>query len=96
MKKLLHLSLLCLVSCSKTDEQIITSHQWKHGGGYPVAGDWLDFSRGTVSFSGDTVYKGEIPIAVADGITTYYSEYRLHLKSLSGDKNGTYVEKGEK
>ncbi|KOS05545.1 hypothetical protein AM493_05475 [Flavobacterium akiainvivens] len=88
--------LLLFASCSKTNEEIITTHQWKHGGGYPAAGDWIDFSREAVTFSNDTVYHNNTPVAVADSISTHYGEYRLHLKSLSGKGSGTYVEKGEK
>ena len=95
MKKLLFFAgLLCMVSCSKTNEEIITSHKWKHGSGYPVAGDWIDLSNGTV-FSNDTIYKNNNPVAVVDSISTYYNEYRLYLKSLSDNKSGTYAEKGE-
>lgn len=96
MKKLAAISsLVLLFSCAKTNKEIVTSHMWKPGGGYPVAGNWLDFSLGTVSFSNDTVYNDANPVAVVDSITTYYGEYRLHLKSLSGNNSGTYVEKGE-
>jgi hypothetical protein len=88
--------LLLLASCSKTNTEIITAHQWKHGGGYPVAGDWIDFSREAVIFSNDTLYNNNTPVAVTDSITTHYGEYHLHLKSLSGKGSGIYVEKGKK
>lgn len=95
MKKvLLIVSLLCLFSCTKTNEEIVTSYKWKYGGGYRV-GDWIDFSTGMCSYSNDAIFKKGIAVGLVGTITKHYGEYRLHVKPLIGDEEGLYIEKGE-
>jgi hypothetical protein len=95
MKKIVAIIiLLCLFSCTKSKEEVVTSHQWKYGEGYHV-GDWIDFSRDVHSYSNDTIFKNGIPVGLVDTITTHYGEYRLYVKSFSGGKKGLYFEKGK-
>ncbi len=93
-KMLLIIIMMSMSSCIKTNEEIITSHQWKHGEGYRL-GDWVEFTSGPYTFSNDTILKQGVPVALVDTITTYYGEYRLSIRSLTGNERGMYYEKGE-
>lgn len=93
MKKLLFLLVIsCSFSCRKTDEDIVSARQWKHGSGAPVMGDWVSGSK--LKISGDTVFKDDEPVAEILEVGYNIDHYVLELRSLNDNEKGTYVDKG--
>lgn len=81
----------CLFSCGKTDNEIVSAHEWKHGGGNPVLGDWLTGNK--LKISGDTIYEGGRKARIVN-IEYRIDHYRLEVISVDNQK-GVYIEKGD-
>jgi hypothetical protein len=82
----------CLFSCGKTDAEIVSAHEWKHGGGNPVLGDWL--TGNTLKISGDTIYKGERKARIVN-VEYNIDHYSLEVISVTNNQKGIYIEKGD-
>lgn len=99
MKKLLPLLILAmgLFSCTKSNQEIVASHEWK--GGCLGVGDWLDFSAKPndttlYTLSHDTILKNGRVVAI---ITTVYykiDHYNMNVTSLQTGQECLYFEKG--
>jgi hypothetical protein len=97
MKKLILLSFFFILSC-KSDSEIVTTYQWKSGGGYRL-GDFPIFHSGKtlegLSTENDTIFEDGKAVATIDSVWHHVDHYMLQIKSLDG-KTGLYFEKGKK
>ncbi|MFP9113386.1 hypothetical protein ACLI1A_05555 [Flavobacterium sp. RHBU_3] len=97
MKKLLPLLTMAmsLVSCKKSNEEIVASHQWKFGEGAHDLGDWVNFPKKSNPLHNDTIFKDNIPTAIIDSVYHNYDHYILVIRSVKTGQKGLYFEKGE-
>ena len=79
------------ISCSsEIDHSYISSRQWIYESGYQASGTvGLDFTNGSSTLKGDTIYTDGAPVAIVTAL--YKSDNILKLKSLSGEE-GKYLD----
>jgi hypothetical protein len=82
-------------SCSRMTNDDISKYWWKYGSGFHL-GDALRFDE--TNLKGDTIFKGEKPIAIIISCRTgFFEEYpTLKIEAIETGEIGSYHEKGIK